>query len=390
MLADIVGHEAPLRILRRAVATGRLHHGYLFVGPPNVGKALTALQFAKVLNCERQTTFADESTVECCDECRNCQGIQVEKHPDFLLLRPLTNLNRKNADKEEQGEKDGGVEAADAFSDIEGALINVEQMTHLLGHAALKLSMGRCRVYIIQAADRMGHEAANRLLKTLEEPPAHTVFLLTTTRPAELPPTIISRCQVIDFHPVPVADCEAYLARRFRQADPTQVRTVAALCAGRIGWAHRLLQHPEALSLREEIIGWCLGLKTMEQVECLRLGEQIVATAERWWLAMASDKEVAEKALKRGRERVLRTVLPEVLDMLASWFRDLVLVGADPGAPQIINQDHRADLQHQAPLYGPAAGRKVVLHIEELKRRLRQNANVRLAAEVLALRMLTA
>ncbi len=384
MLAEIVGHEAPLRVLRRAVATGRVHHAYLFVGPPNVGKTLTAIQFAKVLNCQRHATFADEAEVECCDECRNCHSIEVENHPDFRLLRPMTGLaGRGDGDDDDTGEDE-------ALLEIEGSLITTGRIEGLVASASLKLSRARRKVYVITSAEAMNKEAANRLLKTLEEPPGSTTLVLTTAHPSRLLPTIVSRCQVVNFHPVPLATCESFLARRFPQAEAAQVRTVAGLCGGRVGWAYRLLQHPKVLELREEVIGWCLGLKTMEQVECLRLGEQIVGTVERWWQATATDKEVAEKALKQARDRVLRTVFPEILDVLSSWFRDLALAGADPGAPQIINQDHLAELQHQAPLYSPAACRKVVLHIEELRRQLRQNANVRLAAEVLALRMLTA
>jgi hypothetical protein len=134
----------------------------------------------------------------------------------------------------------------------------------------------------------------------------------------------------------------------------------------------------------------CRDLKAMEQFDCLRLGEQIVDAVERWWRATAPDEDLADKALKKARDRVLRTRFPDVVDLLASWFRDLVLAGAHSGATQVINQDRLADLQRMAPLYSPEACRKVVVFIEDLKRQLRQNANVRLSAEVLALRMLTA
>lgn len=403
MLAEIVGHEAPLKVLRRAVATGRVHHAYLFVGPPNVGKTLTALQFAKVLNCERHTAFADETEVECCDECSNCHGIEVGNHPDFRLIQPVARIGdsrKSESDEAQDSDQVGSLELDDAMiylwqvaqivgGDAPGPDGREQSYT---GHVNMRLASGRQRAYVFANADQLNpdNNGANRLLKTLEEPPPHTVFVLTATSPAKLLPTIVSRCQVINFRPVPVVECEGFLARRFPQADAAQVRTVAGLSGGRIGWACRLLQHPEVLKLREVAVGWCLQLKTMEQVECLRLGEQIVELVEEWWLATGADKDTAEKALKQARDRVLRTVFPDVLDVLSTWFRDLVLVGAAPEAPQVINQDHLPDLRHQAPLYSPAACRKVVLHIEELKRQLRQNANVRLAAEVLALRMLTA
>lgn len=399
MIADIAGHQGPLQVLRRAVSSGRVPQAYLFLGPPNVGKTLVAMHLAKALNCLTHAAPATPEAVDCCDTCRSCQRFDSGQHPDFRLISPLSNLG---ADK--KGDDEGEADADSSPLEIEGSLISTLQIVELVGgrttaggkeatysgHAALKIAEARRRVYVITAAESMHDSAANRILKTLEEPPPDTTFILTSSNPSRLLPTIISRCQVVNFHPVPQAEAEAHLRARFPAVDPVVVRTVVALSGGRVGWAVRLLQHPQIMVLREELVTLCRELKNFEQVECLRLGEQILSVVERWWRATAPDEDVAEKALKQARDRVLRTRFPDVLDVLSSWFRDLVLVGADPQAPQLINQDHLADLQHLAPLYTPEACRRVCLHIEELKKQLRQNLNLRLAAEVLALRLLTA
>jgi DNA polymerase III subunit delta' len=386
MLADIVGHQAPLQVLRRAIVTDRVTHAYLFVGPPNIGKALTALQFAKALNCERHPTFASAAEVECCDECETCRRISRRIHPDYREIRPLVNLRSEEGDRAEEEEN------ADLADDVEmeGALIGRPQISQLVTDANLKIVSARRRVYVLVSAENMNVVGANQLLKTLEEPPGDTTLILTTSSPSQLLPTVVSRCQVLTFHPVPREVAEPALLTRFPDLDPALVRTVVALSGGRIGWAHRLLQTPAAFAIRGELMDLCRDLKTMEQFDCLRLGEQIVDAVERWWRATAPDEDVAEKALKKARDRVVRTRFPDVADLLASWFRDLVLAGADSAATQVINQDRLADLQRLAPLYSPEACRKVVVFIEDLKRQLRQNANVRLSAEVLALRMLTA
>lgn len=401
MLADIVGHDEPLRILRRAVFTGRVTHGYLFVGPQSVGKALAALEFAKVLNCERNTTFASADEVDCCDECYNCTQMDAEKHPDFRILRPATPLER---DRDEDDE-DGPPEASHV--ELDGAVISVQQMAELVGgfyskgkgssgrvdvggHVALKLARARRRVYIISPAEAMRSDASfSRLLKTLEEPPPNTTFILTSANPAKLPPTIISRCQVVHFRPVPAEVAASYLERT-GGADPVMAQVLAALSAGRIGWADRILRHPEAMALRDGLLDMCESLRTRQSVECLHLGEKIIDTVERWWLATAPDAKVAEALLKKVRDRVLRTCFPDILDILASWFRDLILASAAPDAPQIANQDRRDALARLAPLYTPDGCRKVCLYIEDLKPALSRSTNTRLLAEALALRMLTA
>lgn len=410
MLAEVVGHEAALQVLRRAVQTGRVHHAYLLVGPPNVGKTLAALEFAKVLNCERNTAFATEAEVDCCDACASCRDLAALNHPDFRLVRPLTQLGGKTAARrakatdEAEEEADDDDEADAEPIEIEGAMITLAQITQLVGgtyrqggsevsvagHAALKISRAHKRVYLITSAENMNAESANRLLKTLEEPPPDTVFLLTSANPSRLLPTIISRCQVLTFHAVPTAEVETALAARFPAASPDLRRTVAALSGGRPGWAIRLLQRPATMPVRDRILDLCAGLKSRDTVECLRLGEDLLDATERWWLATAADPEVAEKALKQARDRVLRTVFPDLLDMLSTWFRDLIVAGADPQSATLINQDRRAQLQSLASAYDPEACRKVCLHLQNLKRQLRQNANARLASEVLALRLLTA
>ncbi|MEN6404423.1 MAG: hypothetical protein ABFD94_20945, partial [Armatimonadia bacterium] len=122
---------------------------------------------------------------------------------------------------------------------------------------------------------------------------------------------------------------------------------------------------------------------------CLALGEIRVEAAEAWWLA-TNDPEVGEKARKSYRDRVLRTRMNEVLDLFTSWFRDLMVTIGDPNSPLIVNADRREDLQRIAPRYTLQACQRVCGYLEEMKRQLRQNANLRLAAEMAALRMLSA
>jgi len=235
----------------------------------------------------------------------------------------------------------------------------------------------------------MNAEAENRLLKTLEEPPPNTLLIVTSNNLASLLPTTVSRCQTVNFGPVPAAEAEQRLQERFPQAPPEQVRSIVALSGGRVGWAINMLEHPEVLQIRNDLLTLCAGAPGRAMVECLRGGEQLIDAAERWWL-MSVDPEVGERALKARRDRVLRTTMRDVLEVLISWFRDLIVVQADPTSPALINRDRLDELQRVAPRYPVEMCRRVCIYLEDMKRQLRQNANLRLAAEVSALRMITA
>jgi DNA polymerase III subunit delta' len=388
MFTDIIGHAGPIRILKRAVLTGRIPNAYLFVGPPNVGKTLTALQLAKVLNCERAGEFADADGVECCDECPNCRDLNQAHHPDLMVVRPRVSLKGDDDIADTADDAEDSEETPD-FVEIEGSMIRVQQITSLIEHSFLKRVRAKRKVYIVTAVETMNAEAENRLLKTLEEPPPNTVLILTSSNLGALLPTTISRCQVIKFEPVPAIEAERRLQERFPDMPADQLQSLVALAGGRIGWAINMLQHPEVLQIRAGLLDLCVGLPDLPMLACLREGEKLIAAAEQWWLA-TMDREVGERALKARRDRVLRTRMRDVLDVLVSWFRDLIVAHADPESTTLINRDRREDLRRIAPTYQIEKCRRVCLYLEDMKAQLRQNANLRLAAEIMALRLLSA
>lgn len=387
MFADTIGHQGLIRILKRAVFTGRIPNAYLFVGQPNVGKRTVALQLAKALNCERNADFASVEAVESCDECDNCRAFDQEHHPDLMVLRPLVSVKGDAEMMEDSGEDETGEEAPE-FIEIEGAMIRTGQIDSLIEHTFLKRVQARRKIYIVVSAETMNPGAQNRLLKTLEEPPPNTLLILTSTNLGALLPTTISRCQVVKFEAVPQAEAEQRLRERFAEMPPEQVRSLVALSGGRVGWAIKMLQHPQVLQIRNDLLDLCAGLPQMGMVECLQKGEQLVAAAERWWLATVQG-EVGERALKARRDRVLRTRMREVLEVLISWFRDLIVAHADPDSPTIINHDRLDDLRRLAPGYQVNTCRRVCLYLEDMKPQLRQNVNLRLAAEIMALRLIS-
>lgn len=158
---EVAGQEHIVRTLKNALATGKLAHAYLFAGPRGTGKTTMAKILAKALNC-------DEGIGCQCNECKNCQAIIDGSHPDVLELDAASN---------------NGVD------DIRDLIDKVKYGTIL----------GRYKVYIIDEVHMLSTGAFNALLKTLEEPPEHVIFILATTEPHKILPTILSRCQRYDF-----------------------------------------------------------------------------------------------------------------------------------------------------------------------------------------------
>jgi DNA polymerase III subunit delta' len=363
--ADIVGHEGPKRLLQRAIAGNRVSHAYLFEGPPLVGKTLTARTFAKALMCEAPPAPGDS-----CGGCAICRAVERGNHPDFLLIRPTSRIELKD----ETGEKE--------TAEIAGSQITVDAIGRLISDANLKAASARRKVFIVSSAEAMNPPAMNRLLKTLEEPPGTTTIILTTANMGALLPTIISRCQLVRFGPVPVPEVQAALGARFPGSDAGLVRALAALSGGRLGWAERLLQHPDTVAIRCEVLDLAAGLPARPPVYCLKAAETLIDATERWWLATA-DSEQAKRVLKDHRDRVLRTRIGDLLDILLTWFRDVSLA-RDGGADDLLINADRAERLRQAGASVPATGPgEAAAAVRRARESIVGNANLRLAVEVM-------
>ncbi len=201
------GHDALVRAFARAVQRGRLAHAYLFTGPPGVGKRLFAAELAKALLCENPPA----SRFDSCDRCPACVQIEAGTHPDYFQagLPP---------DKHEWP---------------------IELMRELLRAFALKPARGKGKVAVLDDADDFNEESANAFLKTLEEPPPRSVLILVGTSPDRQLPTILSRCQVVRFAPLPEA-VVADLLRAQGVDDAALVGRLARLSGGSPGQARAL------------------------------------------------------------------------------------------------------------------------------------------------------
>ncbi len=395
--ASIVGHEQPVRALRRAVSSGRLPPGYLFVGPPHIGKTTLALALAQAANCEQPVGQGE--TLDACGQCDTCRKITAGLHPDIRLVQPRLRIElpKEKKKSERKGsarqriaqvsdeEEEIADEEPEAISaDMEDALIDLELITDLVGEAARTAFGAQHRIYIIARAEAMNAAGANRLLKTLEEPPENATFVLATSRPSALLPTIISRCQTLALHALPPQEMEAALAEASPDLSPTERSAVISMSAGAWGRARRLLDRRQLLDLRAEILTLLASLPRRELWEAMRLAEALAEMTERWWLT-EEPGDLGKRMLKAARDRVLRTELGQILGLLSSWFRDLIVVQADG---RLINADYREQLAASAASYPPDAALAACRALDDLRADLRQNLNLRLALETLFLRLL--
>jgi DNA polymerase III subunit delta' len=218
---SVRGHDRVVESLRHNLAQGRFPHAFLFVGPEGVGKRTFALKLAQALLCER----AEASALDPCETCPSCLQIEAGNHPDVLqVARP-----------EEKHD------------------LPISVIRELCLDLGLKPARGSRKVAIVDDADDLNDEAANAFLKTLEEPPPGSVLILIGTSPELQLETIVSRCRVVRFDPLPEMELASLLREQGVTADPTEASRLAQLAEGSVGRAVGLAD-PELAHFRRSLI----------------------------------------------------------------------------------------------------------------------------------------
>src|SRR5205823_9158635 len=205
---DVIGHRRLVTLLAQSVSRGTLPPSLIFAGPSGVGKRLAAVATAQALNClsPQKGTPAGSEFVDACGVCASCTRIARGVHPDVPIVEPGDNGS-----------------------------IKIEQVRDIVDAAAYRPFEGRRRVVIVDDADALVPAAQNALLKTLEEPPPSSVFILVTSRPDALLATVRSRCPRLRFRALDAADVAAALVARGK--NETEARAVAAMADGSLGRA---------------------------------------------------------------------------------------------------------------------------------------------------------
>jgi len=280
MWSKIIGHERQVVQLRAALSSGRIAGAYLFAGPAGVGKRLTADQFAAAALCP---SSADRG-MDACGACAACLKLASGNHPDFFAVEP------------ELSER-GVVQN-----------IRIDAIRELCSNLRFSPLEAPRKIAVVDGAENLMEAAANSLLKTLEEPPPSTHFILITPYPLRLPATIRSRCQHIPFSPLPEEALACEIAVR-HGIEREQALTIARLSGGSLGRA--LMLDPAFV---EDVLKRFLPLTEKAS------SADIIETAQAW-----KETDIAHT--------------PLIFDLMASWYRDLLKFKATGNPSDLIHPE---------------------------------------------------
>lgn len=319
----VIGQDRVLTSLEQGIKQGSIAHAYLLTGPRHIGKRTLAVDLARAINCN--------GSEPPCGQCPSCLRIAQEKHADVVLTQ------------------------LDSTAEI--GIDTIKELQHL---ANLPPYEGRCKVFIIDDAEHLSSEAANRLLKILEEPPPKVLWLLLTSAEELLLPTIVSRCCRLELKPVPPGEMQKMLTARYN-LEPGKASLFARLSHGCPGWAISATQDDALLRQRAENIDKLASLPTATL-------EQRFAFAE----------EVAAQFSKQRKPVI------EIIDAWIGWWRDLMLLKGG-GEESITNIDYKDTLEKQAGSLTLEETHDFIARLRRAKEQLNQNINPRLLLEWLML-----
>ena len=334
--STILGHEALAERFRESVALGRLAHAYLFIGREGIGKELFARELAKALLC-------GQGAGEACDACRSCQKVEHGNHPDVSFIRRIARTAK--------GERRTQI------------LIDQvrEEIQEPIGYKPYE---GSHKVFVVADAERMTEEAQNGLLKTLEEPPPHSLLILLASRAEPFVDTVVSRCRIVRFRALAADVAERILVERL-ECEPEAARVLARLSGGSPGLA---LRYRDGEGY--ETVLWLLA-----ELAAMAPGGEFVLAGE----ILDHVKKTGDR-LEDTRER-----LRAVLALLTLAWRDLLLAAL--GCREEL-QTWRAPcegLRDMGARLTPERAKGLVELGIETRERLDRNANIKLLLEKMLL-----
>jgi DNA polymerase-3 subunit delta' len=373
---DLIGQSAAVAVLRAAVAAAadgrQMTHAWLFTGPPGSGRSVAARAFAAALQCPHGG----------CGECPDCRAVAAGNHPDVDQVVP------------------------------EGLHLTIDEARRVVGRAARAPVRGRWQVILIEDADRMEERTSNTLLKAVEEPSPHGVFLLCAPAADDLLPTIRSRCRLVPLRIPPVDAVAEFLVSR-HGVDPAVAAFAARAAHAHVGRARRLAMDERARNRRREALQVAGSVASVPA--CLVTAANLVAAAEEdaaqvtepMHRAEAAAVETAfgegtgrgarraaqgawrdlERRQKSRSTRAQRDALDRALTDLASFYRDVLVVQFGDGSPAVplVNPDVATEIEGAAAAAAPEGTLRRLLAVLDCREAIEANVAPLLAAEAMTL-----
>ncbi|MFZ5862436.1 MAG: ATP-binding protein [Nitrospirota bacterium] len=324
--AELIGHGPVIARLRSAVAANRLGSAYLFVGESDIGKRTLAVIWARLIQCE--APVGGTADMEPCGACRSCRQHDAAGHPDLFTLEPE-----------------------------DASVVTIDQVRRLQAELPYRPLTAARRVVLVPEAARLNAESSNGLLKILEEPPGHAIFLLVTAQRDRLLPTILSRCQVIRCAAPPPEAVLGHLTGALG-ATPDDARRILAVAQGRVGPAVRAAGHD-----------------TDAAVAFDDLGDPAV---------IAAPPRVLDVAERVGKDQ---DALRALLAWLTLWLRDVLAWQAAGDPARVLNAHRREDLAWWANRLTVDEVLEAASGLHALWLATTRNLNPQLAAEVALLNL---
>ncbi len=319
----IINHDQPIQILKRELKTGEVSHAYLFLGKKGVGKKTLALEFAKSLFCQQKK-------LDNCNNCISCKKINHHNHPDVKLIT----------------------------SEEDTSKIKIDQIREIQKEIAYKPYESENKIYIIDEADNMTLQAANSLLKTLEEPPSYGILILLAEELNALLPTIISRCEKIKLSNISRKKIINYLLEN-EELSEEEAQIYAVFGQGSLGRALEFVENEDAIQERKKVLEFLAGFPEISRVEIFNKVKEL--------------------------EEIMTADFP-FFNLISGWYRDIILY-MKGNHSQLINYDYKEEIKQQASEYTICELTSIINLIEKYENYIESNCREKLTLQVLFLKL---